>query len=298
MENDLIREFMYGHCITFAIALNKLNNKFEFGIVCDRKDGDEEFIHAFCYYNGKFIDAEGVFTQTNFLNKFFDINPILNKVSKKELLNYAGSILDNGNEVEEIDKDMFKNAINLINNNKSKYNIVVSEAISLIETISGKKVYLKEVGVSEKSSFYDFDFWQQRIKRLKLENEYKGYDILRYKQRGKDIYFIADEDEIFLISEVIKIDPYYMVETIELKNTFKGKGLGTILHEYLIEEFGGVYSGDKQTKGGNLIWVNLLKKGYQIYSTNYKDVEIKINDLNGLYEYFDSDSPTVLIARK
>lgn len=87
INEDDIEQWMSGDCIPFAVALNEIFPEYEFAVLNDEYDVDDEdieynfnFVHAFCYHPKNYniiIDAKGIRKLKDLYDDFYDINPVI-----------------------------------------------------------------------------------------------------------------------------------------------------------------------------------------------------------------------------
>jgi len=135
INEDDIEQWMSGDCIPFAVALNEIFPEYEFAVLNDEYEVDDEeieynfnFVHVFCYHPKKqntIIDAKGIRNLKDLYDDFYDINPVIDwdiPNSKFLIDNFSGKEFYS-EESYEYDITEYNNAKVWIKNNINLYKI-------------------------------------------------------------------------------------------------------------------------------------------------------------------------------
>lgn len=139
---------------------------------------------------------------------------------------------------------------------------------------------------------------------------YKNYKELDFYTRLSKFYKTANAFNVFHIFKDKKYVGYIKLETknklphvseVFVNKDFRGKGIAFLIYEFLVENFGGVYSGGQQTPGSKQLWVKLANQYHVFFYVEgkYYKTSIKNNELISSKTIYQDDSQyNVLVCFK
>lgn len=117
------------------------------------------------------------------------------------------------------------------------------------------------------------------------EAEYMGYDIL-FSERGHDAMYVLhdpkNKDNISLLQLDVSTNPYPAINATQTKESYRGTGKMKTLLKYVIDQYGGVMSDNKQSPDAKGFWQSIIKNtmGFHLFVIDKSGKEFPINSID------------------